>query len=173
MMLAWVGFLVVHVALVAATGFERNMNHIVLGTDNVRPLGMILGFVALAVVLASWIAAHYISWKFPRLLQHVQKAISLPIRLATLNRLVPRNRYTKDQISPYFWPNGKMPVREDWKQMAADNFRDFKLKVGGLVENPVELIVIGDPGAGRRRAHHHASLHPGMVRYRTMERRCR
>jgi methionine sulfoxide reductase catalytic subunit len=60
MMLAWVGFLVVHVTLVALTGFERNMNHIVLGTDNYRPLGMILGFVGLAVVIASWIAAHYI-----------------------------------------------------------------------------------------------------------------
>ena len=94
---------------------------------------------ALRLVIASWIAAHYISWKSPRLLQHIQKAISQPIRLATLNRLHPRSRYTKEQISPHFWPNGKMPVREDWKQMAADNFRDFKLKVGGLVENPVEL----------------------------------
>ena len=139
MMLCWIGFLIVHVALVALTGFERNMNHIVLGTDNYRPLGIILGFVGLAVVLASWIAAHYVSWKSPRMLQHVQKAISLPIRLATLNRLHPRNRYTKEQISPYFWPNGKLPVREDWKQMAANNFRDFKLKIGGLVENPVEL----------------------------------
>jgi sulfoxide reductase catalytic subunit YedY len=139
MMLAWVGFLIVHVTLVALTGFERNMNHIVLGTDHYRPLGMILGFVGLAVVLASWIVAHYISWKSPRLLQHIQKAISQPIRLATLNRLNPRGRYTKEQISPHFWPNGKMPQREDWKQMVADDFRNFKLKVGGLVENPVEL----------------------------------
>ena len=139
MMLCWVGFLIVHVTLVALTGFERNMNHIVLGTDNLGPLGMVLGFVGLAVVIASWIAAHYISWRLPRLLQHVQKAISLPIRLVTLNRLHPRERYTKDQISPHFWPNGKVPQRDDWKQMAASDFRDFKLKVGGLVENPVEL----------------------------------
>jgi methionine sulfoxide reductase catalytic subunit len=75
----------------------------------------------------------------PRLLQHIQGAISQPIRLATLNRLDPRGRYTKEQISPRLWPNGKIPVREDWKQLAANNFRDFKLKVGGLVENPVEL----------------------------------
>ncbi len=139
MMLVWAGFICVHVALVVLTGFERNMNHIVLGTDNTHPLGMVLGFVGLAVVLATWIAAHYISWKVPRLLQRIQKAISLPIRLATLNRLNPRNRYTKEQISPHFWPNGKMPVREDWKQLAADDFKSYKLKVSGLVENPVEL----------------------------------
>ncbi len=149
MMLTWVGFLVVHVTLVALTGFERNMNHIVLGTDNFRPLGMILGFVGLAAVLASWIAAHYISWKSPRLLQHVQKAISVPIRLATLNRLFPGERYTKEQISPYFWPNGKRPEREDWKQMAANNFRDFKLKVGGLVERPVELSLLEIQSLGK------------------------
>lgn len=139
MMLCWLGFLSVHVALVVATGFERNMNHIVLGTDNYRPLGMILGFVGLAAVIASWIVAHYISWKMPRLLQHVQKAISMPIRLSTLNRLHPRSRYTKEQISPYFWSNGKPPTREDWKLLERDGFRDYRLKVGGLVDNPVEL----------------------------------
>jgi DMSO/TMAO reductase YedYZ molybdopterin-dependent catalytic subunit/thiosulfate reductase cytochrome b subunit len=139
MMLCWLGFLAVHVTLVVLTGFERNMNHIILGTDNYHPLGMLLGFIGLAAVLGSWIAAHYISWKAPRLLQHIQKAISLPLRLAILNPLLPRSRYTKNQISPHFWPNGKMPVREDWKQMAENHFRDFKLKVGGLVENPVEL----------------------------------
>ncbi|MEO6830202.1 MAG: hypothetical protein ABI164_10375 [Acidobacteriaceae bacterium] len=83
MMLTWVGFLIVHVTLVVLTGFERNMNHIVLGTDNYHPLGMVLGFVGLAVVIGSWIAAHYISWKAPRLLQHVPKAISQPLRLAS------------------------------------------------------------------------------------------
>lgn len=139
MMLCWLGFIVVHVTLVALTGFARNMNHIVLGTDNDMPLGMILGFVGLAAVLASWIAAHYISWKAPRLLQHAVKAVSLPIRLVTLNRLDPRDRYTKDQISPYFWSNGKPPDRNDWKLLERGGFRDYKLKVGGLVDNPVAL----------------------------------
>ena len=74
MMLSWVAFLIVHVTLVVLTGFTRNMNHIVLGTDNLRPLGMILGFAGIAVVIATWVAAHYTSWKLPRLLQHVQNA---------------------------------------------------------------------------------------------------
>ena len=115
------------------------MNHIVLGTDDQNPLGMILGFVGIGVVILSWIVAHQISWKFPRRLQHIQKAVSQPLRLATLNRFSPSERYTKEQISPYFWPNGKRPIREDWKQMAANGFRDYKLKVGGLVDKPIEL----------------------------------
>jgi methionine sulfoxide reductase catalytic subunit len=139
LLLGYIAFLIVHVTLVVLTGFARNMNHIVLGTDDQKPLGMILGFVGIAVVIVSWIVAHYTSWKFPRLLQHMQKAVSQPLRLATLNRFSPSERYTKEQISPFFWPNGKRPESEDWKDLAANNFRDYKLKVGGLVERPVEL----------------------------------
>ena len=32
-----------------------------------------------------------------------------------------------------------MPVSDVWKNLAAGGFSDYKLKVGGLVENPVEL----------------------------------
>jgi methionine sulfoxide reductase catalytic subunit len=115
------------------------MNHIVLGTDDPAPLGMILGFGGIALVILCWIAAHYISWHFPRTLQHLEKAVSRPVRLATLNRLAPAQRYAKDRISPRFWSNGKRPDRDDWLRLASSSFLDYRLKVGGLVERPVEL----------------------------------
>lgn len=138
-LIGFICFVIVHVTLVVLTGFRRNMNHIVLGTDNLHPTGMILGLVGIGVVVLSWVVAHQVSWRFPRGLQHAQKALTQPVKLITLDRLAPSERYTKDQISPYFWPNGKMPTREDWKQLAKGNFRDYRLKVSGLVENPVEL----------------------------------
>jgi len=121
------------------TGFVRNMNHIVVGTDDLKHVGMNLGFVGIGLVVLAWIVAHYISWFHPRFLQHAQKFISYPLVLATLNRLPPSEHYTEKDISPRFWPNGKMPDREDWKQLAKGGFQDFKLRVGGLVGNPVEL----------------------------------
>jgi len=138
-MLSFVLFLVVHVTLVVMTGFARNMNHIVRGTDDLGPLGMELGFVGIGIVVVSWIVAHYLSWHYPRALQHALKSVAYPMQLLTLNRLVPHQKYSEQDISPYFWPNGKMPVREDWKRLAESGFRDFRLTVGGLVENPVEL----------------------------------
>jgi DMSO/TMAO reductase YedYZ molybdopterin-dependent catalytic subunit/thiosulfate reductase cytochrome b subunit len=138
-MLSFFAFIVVHVTLIVMTGFVRNMNHIVMGTDDQNRLGMILGFAGIAVVLLSWIGAHYVSWFYPRFLQHVQKFITYPLLLATLNRLPPNQHYTELDISPRFWPNGTMPVREDWKQLAKGGFQEFRLKVGGLVDNPVEL----------------------------------
>ena len=137
--LGLVSFLAVHVSLVIVTGFARNMNHIVIGTDDQRQTGIWLGLVGIGVVVLSWVAAHYLSWNHPRGLQRALKAVTYPMQLLTLNRLVPRQRYSDRDISPYFWPNGKLPVREDWRHLAGDSFRGFKLKVGGLVENPLEL----------------------------------
>jgi DMSO/TMAO reductase YedYZ molybdopterin-dependent catalytic subunit len=110
-----------------------------MGTDDVSQLGVILGSAGIGVVVLSWVMAHYVSWFHPRLLQHAQKSITYPLMLTTLNRLPPNENYSEKDISPYFWPNGKIPEREDWKQLANDGFRQFKLKVGGLVDNPVEL----------------------------------
>lgn len=138
-MLSFFAFIVVHVTLIVMTGFARNMNHIVLGTDDQSGLGMILGLSGIGVVVLSWAAAHYVSWFYPRFLQHAQKFITYPLLLTTLNRLTPSQHYTERNISPRFWPNGSVPVREDWKQLARGGFQEFRLKVGGLVENPVEL----------------------------------
>lgn len=138
-MLGFLSFLVVHITLVVMTGFARNMNHIVMGTDDQNPMGMYLGFVGIAVVILSWVVAHYLSWHHPRGLQHALKFVTYPMQLLTLNRLLPEQKYTEEQISPYFWPNGKLPVRDDWKHLAESGFKDFRLKVTGLVEHPVEL----------------------------------
>jgi DMSO/TMAO reductase YedYZ molybdopterin-dependent catalytic subunit len=73
------------------------------------------------------------------MLQHALKLVAYPMQLLTLNRLSPQQKYSEQDISPYFWPNGKMPVRSDWKLLAESGFQDFRLKVGGLVEKPIEL----------------------------------
>lgn len=138
-MVGFAAFIVVHVALVAMTGFARNMNHIVLGTDELHSRGMVLGLAAIAFVALSWMAAHYLSWRRPRALQHALKMIAYPMQLLTLNRLVPEHHYTAEDISPFFWPNGKVPTSDQWRQLAADGFRDYRLRIDGLVENPVEL----------------------------------
>jgi len=141
-MLSFVGFIVVHVTLVAVTGLARNMNHIVLGIDDLSLRGMVLGFAGIGVVVLSWVVAHYLSWHHPREVQHALKLVTYPMQLLTLNRLIPQQHYTADDISPYFWPNGKVPSRSDWRSLAEGGFRDYRLKVAGLVERPVELSLV-------------------------------
>jgi sulfoxide reductase catalytic subunit YedY len=151
LMNTYFAFLCVHVTLVVLTGFRRNMNHIVRGTDDLRSAGMLWGFVGIGAVLVYWMVAHYVSWHWPRMLQHAQKAVSQPLRLAILNPLKPVRHYTERDISPFLWPNGKLPQGADWKHMAQDHFREYKLKVGGLVENPVELSLAEMEALGKRK----------------------
>jgi sulfoxide reductase catalytic subunit YedY len=139
LVMGYLCFLAVHVGLVAVTGFVRNMNHIVTGLDDSHLIGMIAGLIAIGLVMLSWILFHFIAWKSPRAMQHGYKALAGLFRSNALSRLQPDERYTQNDISPFFWPNGKLPVSDKWKQLATNGFRDFKLKVGGLVENPIEL----------------------------------
>jgi hypothetical protein len=138
-MVGFVTFLVVHVTLVVMTGFARNMNHIVMGTDDTSPAGILWGFVGIALVVATWFAAHYFSWTHPRAIQRAVNRVTYPMQRITLNLLNPRQRYRDRDISPFFWPNGKLPHRADWMALADDEFREYRLIVGGLVEHPLEL----------------------------------
>lgn len=156
-MLGFASFIVVHVTLIAMTGLVRNMNHIVVGTDDQSRLGVMLGAVGIAVVVLTWVAAHYISWNYPRALQRAQKFVTFPMQVLTLDRLDPREHYTARDVSPYFWPNGKLPTGDNWHRLAENGFSEYKLRVGGLVEHPIELSLddIEQLGAAEHIALHH------------------
>jgi hypothetical protein len=47
--------------------------------------------------------------------------------------------YTEQDISPYFWHNGQYPTSEEYKALFAGNFADYRLRINGLVDNPVDL----------------------------------
>jgi sulfoxide reductase catalytic subunit YedY len=149
LLVGFLAFLVVHVSLVVLTGFVRNMNHIVLGRDETSPLGLWLGLTGIAVVITVWILSHHVAWKYPRKVQHLQKAISQPVRMATLNRLSPVQYYAPDQVSPKMWPNGILPVRDDWKALREQGFQNYRLKIGGMIERPMELSIADMEEIGR------------------------
>jgi DMSO/TMAO reductase YedYZ molybdopterin-dependent catalytic subunit len=129
-----------HVAMVAASGAMRNMNHIVTGTDNSsNPAGLIIGSVIILVVAAFCVLAHWLSWRKQRPLQLLQAAVNGTLWGTTINRFRPKAYYKKEDISPFLWPNGKLPTSEEWKKLAESNFANYKLEIGGLVENKVNL----------------------------------
>jgi len=138
-MCAFVIFIILHVSLVVITGFARNMNHIVLGTDDTRRIGLYLGLLAIGVVFGINALAYWAAWKRPRAVQHAAKAIVTPTMNLLLNRASPQAEFRPEDISPYFWANGKLPTCEEWKNLAAHDFKNYRLKVHGLVENPMEL----------------------------------
>ncbi len=149
-MCAFVGFIVGHVALVLLTGFATNMNHIVMGAADTGWGGLWLGLVGIGVVVAVNILANWLAWRQPRLVQHVARAIVTPIMGYFLDRPEPVAEFRREDISPFFWANGKVPTCEAWKALAANDFKDYRLKVYGLVDNPVELSLDDLRALGRR-----------------------
>lgn len=140
LMVSYVLFLVGHVAMVAVTGLTKNMNHIVVGADDGTTRGLLIGLVGIAVVVLACGGAHWLAWKFPRAVQYLVKRIHGEfMRRLFFAHIEPRAEYPAAAISPHFWPNGKAPASDEWKGLAADDFKGYKLKVTGLVENPVEL----------------------------------
>ncbi|HEX7447903.1 MAG TPA: molybdopterin-dependent oxidoreductase [Pirellulales bacterium] len=139
MMLSFVSFIVSHVSMVVLTGVVRNMNHIVVGYDDERPTGIYLGLLGIAIVVAVNALANWAAWRRPRAVQHLAKLIVTPVMGYLFNRSSPLAQFRREDISPYLWPNGKLPTCDEWKSLLAGGFRDYRLKIGGLVENPVEL----------------------------------
>jgi methionine sulfoxide reductase catalytic subunit len=136
---AYALFVIAHVSMVFLTGFARNMNHIVIGTDDLLRFGMYIGLSGLVILLLLNMMANWATWLFPRAIQRVGDALVNPVLHLLLARHAPRAEYTVKDISPFMWPNGKLPTSQEWKVLAAGGFKDYRLKVCGLVENPVEL----------------------------------
>jgi sulfoxide reductase catalytic subunit YedY len=138
-MCSFVLFVIGHVTMVALTGFVRNMNHIVVGTDSADPIGLYLGLAGVGVIIAVNVFANWMAWRYPRILQHAAKVIVSPVMSFLLDRPAPVAEFDRADISPFFWVNGKMPTCDEWMTLAAGDFENYRLKIYGLVDNPVEL----------------------------------
>jgi DMSO/TMAO reductase YedYZ molybdopterin-dependent catalytic subunit len=139
-MVSFVAFYAVHMIMVVLEpNFAINMNHITLGVNQDNFDGVAVFAVVIALVLAFNVWAVRVSWTNTRALQRLSNLTVGRVMDLLFDRLQPRAEYPPDSISPHFWPNGLIPTSAEWKQLQEDGFRDYRLRVGGLVQNPVEL----------------------------------
>ncbi len=47
--------------------------------------------------------------------------------------------FTEEDISPHHWRNGRLPETVEYKELEKNDFKDWRLKVYGLVEHPTEF----------------------------------
>jgi len=139
---AWfVLFISIHVALVATTGALANLNHITSGRDDSSWLGFWLFAAWMGVVIVGWVAATPLTLRRPRLIQRVGSALLGPTE-RLFEHVDPKpGQYTEDDISPYFWHNGRYPESAEYHRLAEGGFADYTLPITGLVANPVELTL--------------------------------
>ncbi|MDR4492383.1 MAG: molybdopterin-dependent oxidoreductase [Candidatus Nitrosocosmicus sp.] len=138
-MIAFVLFIIVHVAMVMLSNFSENMGNIFLG--HATSLGIAVGIFALfvIVVVAVNVWATGISLKNPRYVQRKLGSIIDPVRRTLFNKVVSRQQFTRSEVTPFFRANGYPPDTKEYSDLVQNSFSDWKLRVYGLVENPLEF----------------------------------
>jgi methionine sulfoxide reductase catalytic subunit len=150
-LVAFLGFLVIHLIMVFWHGFAREMNLMVMGSEQGGAYwweGPAIGIgVVLAIVLVH-VAANLVSGHFKRATHNALAAVVGPIRSGLLHRVESVQDYPESAISPYFRANGYPPISaypeakgddDTYERLLAGGFADYRLRVDGLVENPVDL----------------------------------
>ena len=132
-------FIVIHVTLVFTTGLLRNLNHIYAGRNDTGWLGFWLCAASMVVVIVGWVAATPLTLRHPRVVQRVGFALIGPAQRLFEHLDATPGEYTERDISPYFWHNGQYPDSAEYQALFAGNFADYRLRINGLVDNPVEL----------------------------------
>lgn len=139
LVLVWmIVFILMHTVMVYATGFVGNLNHIVFGTDTESNRALVIYLVVMAVIVMLWLVASPFTLRHPRLVQRVGRRAVGWIK-GLMEWIHPRATYTEQDISPYFWTNGALPTSPEYRRLRDGGWRDYTLRIGGLVENPIEL----------------------------------
>jgi len=138
-LVAFVGFIFIHTTMVWITGLLVNLNHITTGWNTPSWTGWWLYVLWMAIVVAAWWAATPLTLRYPRAVQRTGAFL-----IGWLKSLAeftdPRATYPERAISPFFWPNqNRLPDGKEYIKLRDNGFRDYTLRVDGLVANPVTL----------------------------------
>jgi DMSO/TMAO reductase YedYZ molybdopterin-dependent catalytic subunit len=77
----------------------------------------------------------------PRFVQRATEAITDPLRRLLFGHEISAQHYSSEDISPYFWVNGRPPTEDSYMAMAHDQFANYNLTVSGLVDRPLSLTL--------------------------------
>ncbi|MDR0343429.1 MAG: cytochrome b/b6 domain-containing protein, partial [Nocardiopsaceae bacterium] len=132
-------FIFIHVTLVFTTGLLANTNHMYAARNDNSWLGFGIFCAVTAVMAVAWVAATPFTLRHPRVVQRVGFALIGPVQWLFEHVDAKPGEYSEKDISPYFWHNGAYPTTEAYRKLYNKGFAGWRLKVRGLVDNPVEL----------------------------------
>jgi hypothetical protein len=136
-------FFIGHVTIVAVHGFRKGLALIVLGETHDPDLSraLTIWLAGLAGVVAIHVVVTIYSRRRPRFVQRATEAITDPLRRLLFGHEISAQHYSSEDISPYFWVNGRPPTEESYMAMAHDQFANYNLTVSGLVDRPLSLTL--------------------------------
>jgi len=131
-------FIFIHTTLVFITGLRQNLNFMFAGVNNNSWQGFFVFLPAVAILIIAWYLASPLTINHARLIQKAGRSI-IGFFMVLGESWDPTTQYTEKDISPYLWVNGTIPTSEEYDTLRKGGFTDYRLSVGGLVENPCEF----------------------------------
>ena len=149
-MLAFVGFLLIHLLMVVLHGFAKEMNKMVIGYEDAGWWGAGIGLVMIAAVALVHVSGNIASDRSPGLAHRLLSPLVDPTRHMLLHRPISVPDYHESEISSYFRVNGYPPTAEypavqggdeTFERLRQNGFADYRLEITGLVEKPLSLAL--------------------------------
>ncbi|MBA8824940.1 DMSO/TMAO reductase YedYZ molybdopterin-dependent catalytic subunit/thiosulfate reductase cytochrome b subunit [Saccharopolyspora lacisalsi] len=138
-LLAFVGFIAVHLIMVGLWGWGQLNALMIFGRVRDPRWAIAWSLVIVAAIVLVHVAATVMALKRPRAVQRVLGAVVTGVRKVLLRPLVSKQDYSAAKLSDEHRVNGKPPDTDHYKIMAAHDFTDWTLEVGGLVRSPMTL----------------------------------
>lgn len=141
--LAMVGFslfILIHVTMTIGFHTYDSIKRFVTGSTSIdfaSALTLFLMILILLVVFNIW--ASMFSLRYPEKLRKLALKFYVPVLKLLFGRMRSRQHYTKKDISEFFRVNGYPPETNEFLQLLKNDFVDWRLKVHGMVETPLEL----------------------------------
>lgn len=133
-------FIIVHVLMVALVYFYRNVQIITFGHTGVNFAAALTVFMAgLLFVLVFHVVITYFTVNHRVRTRQILVSILNPVIHTIFGWMSPRKTYEKKDISEFFRVNGLPPDTEEFYALRENGFKDYRLKVTGLVENELSL----------------------------------
>ncbi len=133
-------FILVHVTMSIGLHFYNSIKRFTTGGTTVNfgyALTMFLTIMILLVAFNIWV--NFFTLRHQVGVRRVLTSFYTPVVRLLFGWMKSAEKYHKKDISPFFRVNGYPPTAKEYQDLAANDFKDWKLKVYGLVENPMEL----------------------------------
>ncbi len=135
-------YVLIHLIMVILVHFPQNIGHMLV-MFGPHDASSVLTFVAASSALLAVIGLHIAATLYTRRHQrgfqeHAAKVVE-PLMRFFFRKLESRQHFDRRKVSAMHHVNGYPPVNGDYRRMAQTGFHDWRLRIGGLVERPMEL----------------------------------
>jgi DMSO/TMAO reductase YedYZ molybdopterin-dependent catalytic subunit/thiosulfate reductase cytochrome b subunit len=133
-------FILVHITMALGFHFYDSVKRITLGNTDVDfALALTIFLMALILLVAFNIWASFFTLGDQVRSRRILTKFYTPVVRLFFGGMKSNQHYTKKDISPFFRVNGYPPKSEEYEKLKANDFKDWKLSVYGLVDNPIEM----------------------------------